>query len=88
MHQRIGQRGVASRLVDLTSQFGTDSGDRVVLDRKNIEELLAGLDAYRKDLLKLHEKGGLVVVESGDKQITVYRVDSFTQKKKATYAKH
>lgn len=88
MHQRMGQRGVTSRLVDLTSQYGTGHGDRIVLDRKNVEELLAGMDALRKDLLSIHEKGGLVVIESGETQITVYRTDSFNQKKKATYAKH
>lgn len=88
MHQRMGQRGVTSRLVDLTSQYGTDNGDRIVLDRKNVEELLAGLEAFRKDLLKIHDKGGLVVIESGDTQITVYRTESYNQKKKATYAKH
>lgn len=41
MHQRMGQRGVTSRLVDLTSHYGMESGDRIVLDRKNVEELLA-----------------------------------------------
>jgi hypothetical protein len=88
MQQRMGQRGVTSRLVDLTSQYGTDQGDRIVLSRKNAEELLVGLDALRKDLLKIHEKGGLVVIESGETQITVYRYDSYNQKKKVTYAKH
>lgn len=88
MHQRMGQRGVTSRLVDLTSQYGTDNGDRIVLDRKNVEELLAGMDALRKDLLSIHEKGGLVVIESGESQVTVYRLDSYNQKKKATYVKH
>lgn len=88
LHQRMGQRGVTSRLVDLTSQYGTDTGDRVVLDRKNVEELLAGLEAFRKDLLKIHEKGGLVVIESGEAQITAYRLDSYNRKKQATYAKH
>lgn len=88
MHQRMGQRGITSRLVDLTSQYGTDHGDRIVLNRKNTEELLAGLDAFRKDLITIHEKGGLVVIENGEAQITVYRIDSYNQKKKATYAKH
>lgn len=88
MHQRMGQRGVTSRLVDLTSQYGTDNGDRIVLDHKNVEELLAGMDALRKDLLSIHEKGGLVVIESGEAQITVYRHGSYNQKKKATYVQH
>lgn len=88
MHQRMGQRGITSRLVDLTSQYGTDHGDRIVLSQKNAEELLAGLDAFRKDLITIHKKGGLVVIESGETQITVYRIDSYNQKKKATYAKH
>ncbi|MFS8150146.1 hypothetical protein [Vreelandella titanicae] len=88
MHQRMGQRGITSRLVDLTSQYGIDNGDHIVLDRKNIDELLAGLDVFRKDLLKAHEKGGFVVVESGDTQITAYRINSYNRKRQASNVKH
>lgn len=88
MPQCMGQRGVTSRLVVLTSQYGTGHGDRIVLNRKNVEELLACMNALRKDLLTIHEKGGLGVIESGEAQITVYCLDSYNQKKKATYVKH
>jgi len=88
IHRRMGQRGITSSLVDLTSRYGIDQGDRIVLDRKNIAALLDGLDIFRKKLLEIHKKGGLVVVESGDTQITTYRADSYEQRKKADHAKH
>lgn len=88
IHQRMGQRGITSSLVDLTSRYGMDQGDHIVLDRKNIAALLDGLDRFRKKLLEIHKKGGLVVVESGDTQITTYRADSYVQSKKADHAKH
>lgn len=81
LHQRMGQRGVKGRLVDVVSQYGTKKGDRIVLDRKNIDELLKGLDRLRKDLTEIKDKGGLVVIEDNGRQITVYRVNSFDRKK-------
>jgi hypothetical protein len=77
----MGQRGVKGRLVDVVSQYGTKKGDRIVLDRKNIDELLNGLDRLRKDLTEIKDKGGLVVIEDNGRQITVYRVNSFDRKK-------
>lgn len=87
IHQRISQRGIASRLLDLTAQFGVDCGDKIILDRKNTESLLSEIDKVRKDLLEIHIKGGLVVVESDGTQITAYNLNSYSRKKSGdTYA--
>lgn len=43
------------------------------------------MNALRKDLLTIHEKGGPGVIESGEAQITVYCLDSCNQKKKEGY---
>jgi len=81
IHKRMSQRGITSRMVDLVSQYGIDAGDRIILDRKNTEALLKAVDHLRKDLLEVHSKGGLVVVEAGDAQITTFAVDSYSPKK-------
>ncbi|WP_237673559.1 hypothetical protein [Vreelandella profundi] len=81
IHQRMSQRSINSHLVDLASRFGTDSGDKVVLDRKNTTALLKAMDAMRKDLLAVHAKGGIVVVEQNGVQITTYALNSYARSK-------
>lgn len=80
MHKRMSQRGITQRMVSLISEFGVTIDDKQILDRKNIDELLKGMDDLRKDLLKLRDKGGLVVVEANDTLITTYRVNSYNRK--------
>ena len=82
IHKRMSQRGINSRLVDLVSQFGMDHGDKVILTRKNSEALLGAVESLKSQLLEVHANGGLVVVEQGDYQITVYPLDSYSRKKK------
>lgn len=82
IHKRMSQRGINARLVDLVSQFGMDHGDKVILTRKNAEALLGAVEGLKSRLLDIHSKGGLVVVEQGEYQITVYPLDSYSRKKK------
>jgi len=81
IHKRMSQRGINSRLVDLVSQFGIDHGDKVILSRKNAEALIGAVDNLKSQLIEIQSKGGLVVVEHGDYQITVYQLDSYSRKK-------
>lgn len=81
IHKRMSQRGINSRLVDLVSQFGMDHGDKVILTRKNAEALIGAVDALKSQLIEVQAKGGLVVVEQGDYQITVYPLDSYSRNK-------
>lgn len=81
IHKRMNQRGINSRLVDLVSQFGVEDGDRLVLDRKNTQSLLDAMDSMRKDLLDIHAKGGVVVVEVGDSQLTTFTLNSYERKR-------
>ena len=82
IHKRMSQRGINARLVDLVSQFGMDHGDKVILTRKNAEALLGAVEGLKSQLLDIHSKGGPVVVEQGEYQITVYPLDSYSRKKK------
>lgn len=77
IHKRMSQRSISSRLVDLVSNYGMESGDKLILDRKNIDALLKAVDYFRKDLLTLQSKGGVVVVENNGVQITTYTLDSY-----------
>ena len=82
MHQRMSQRGIADRMLQVVSDYGVMQGDKQILDRKNIDALMNGMDRFRKDLLKIRDKGGLVVVEANDVYITAYNIDSFDRRSK------
>jgi len=43
--------------------------------------LLSAVNGLKTDLLAVQSKGGLVVVEQNDCQITVYALDSYSRKK-------
>lgn len=79
IHKRMSQRGISGRLIDLVSQYGVDDGDKVILDRKNAEALLDAIDEMRRDILELHAKGGVVVVEQNGALITTYAVNSYSR---------
>ena len=80
MHQRMSQRGITDRMLEVVSDFGVTQGDKQILDRKNIDALMKRMDIFRKDLLKIRDKGGLVVVEVNDVYITAYNIDSFDRR--------
>ena len=78
-HKRMGQRGVTQCMVDLVDKYGIEHDDKISLDRSNIDELLQGIDKFRKKLVNLRDKGGLVVIEANGDLITTYRPDSFNR---------
>ena len=80
-HKRMGLRGITLRQIELVRDYGMICDDNIVLDQGNVDELIGGLDRLRKDLLKLRDKNGLVVVESDGHLITTYNVDSFERRK-------
>lgn len=76
--KRMSQRGIRERLIKVVTDFGAPTGtDKVILNKKSTEEVLRQLDLLRKNLLDIHKKGGLVVVDSGGKLITSYRLSSY-----------
>ncbi len=66
--QRMGQRGISQAMIDLILGYGDNEGSKVVLSRKKSEQLREAL----RTLMKIVDKGGLVVVAEGDAQITTY----------------
>ena len=82
LHKRMSQRGINARLVDVVSQYGVKQGDKHMLNRKQVDALLSGIDDLRKVLLKIRDKGGIVVIETDDCQITTYNLNSYNYKKR------
>ena len=80
MHQRMSQRGITDRMLEVVSDYGITQDDKQILDRKNIDALMKYLDKLRKELLRIRDKGGLAVVEVNDVYITAYNIDSYDRR--------
>jgi len=72
INQRVRQRGITNRMIELTLEFGDVQADKIRLGTRRIKKLLRTHKELKKDLLKILDKGGLVVVASGSALITAY----------------
>ena len=72
INKRLRQRGITNRMIELTLEFGEVQADKIRLGSRRIKELLRTHKELKKDLLKILDKGGLVVVASGASLITAY----------------
>lgn len=73
--QRMAERGIPKRLLEFALKHGRVEGDRCVLDRKETQQLLSQLSEETRLAKKVLDKGGIVVVESGEALITTFNVD-------------
>ncbi len=69
---RMNQRGISSKMIELVLEYGVNKKDKIILDKKNLSGLLKEIDSYRKDILKIMDKNGLVVVAADDYLLTTY----------------
>lgn len=72
---RMGQRGIAGRMVDLALTRGRIDGDRRVLDLREVRAQLERLNAERAAFMKVLDKGGLAVTVVGDTVITAFNIE-------------
>lgn len=72
LNQRTRQRGITKQMIDLTLEYGKLKGDKIRLGTRRINELLRTKVELKPELLKLMDKGGLIVVFSGAALITAY----------------
>ena len=78
MQTRMNQRAIDQHMVDLVADFGIakQRGDiqKQILNRKGVDKVLRRLDRLRSRLIRVRDKGGIVVVrgENGV-EITTYR---------------
>ena len=75
--KRARQRGITNRMIELTLEYGKCQGDKIRLGKRKIKELIRDkkklTQELKSELLKLLDKGGLVVVFSDETLITTYR---------------
>ena len=75
INQRLRQRGITKRMIELTLEFGEVQKDKIRLGSRRIKKMLRNHKVsqdLKGDLLKILDKGGLVVVASGTALITAY----------------
>ena len=72
INKRLRQRGITNRMIELTLEFGEVQAYKICLGTRRIKKLLRTHRDLKKDLLKILDKGGLVVVASGASLITAY----------------
>ena len=83
MAARMSQRGVSGDMVEIARQFGVLDSDKSVLRRRELHDLLTTLRDAERTVLKLLDKGGIVVVEEAGALITTYNRDSFRRRQRA-----
>lgn len=75
---RMSQRGITKDLLERVLELGeSENGEKIVLNKKMGQKILAELDKLRKEIVKIVDKGGLTVVVSGETLITAYNTNSF-----------
>lgn len=73
---RQSQRGITSSMVDYVLANGTQNDDKLILGRKEAERRLTEIADEKRLLMKILDKGGVVVVAPGDVVITTYNCSS------------
>lgn len=69
---RQSQRGISLNMVDYVLTHGSLENDKIVLGKKEAKQRLADLEREKRLLLKIADKGGVVVVAEGEALITTY----------------
>ncbi len=72
IQQRMSQRGVTQGMVSLVMEYGTQEQGRYILGRKEALALLAAKREEERILMKILDKGGVVVVAADGTLITTY----------------
>ena len=71
--QRMNQRGIKQSMIDLTLEHGEfDHKNRCVLNKKTAIQVMEDLKVTLKTVMKVIDKGGLVVVEESGRVVTTY----------------
>lgn len=71
---RQSQRGISAMMVEYVVTNGVEDKDKYILGKKEILVRLNALDEERRLLMKINDKGGVVVVADGETVITTYNL--------------
>lgn len=69
---RQSQRGITPSMVDYVLTNGAEENDKLILGRKEVLQRLDAINEEKRLLMKILDKGGVVVVAQGDAVITTY----------------
>ena len=83
--KQMHNRGITNAMIQMVQLFGYQVGDRVVMDKRQIKELLAEINELRHQLIKMYEKGGVAVVEKNGRLITTFAIQDRVDKIKKKY---
>lgn len=72
LKQRMAQRGISRRMVDLVLTYGTLEQDKYVLNQRDVQRVVADMQDALRDLKKILDKGGVTVVATDNSLITTY----------------
>lgn len=78
---RMSQRGIRQELLDIALQYGEPVQDKVILGKKALQLLLDELQQIERFAMKAMDKGGIVVVVSGEQLITTYNLNTYSRSK-------
>ena len=77
IRKRLSQRGIREEMLGVVEHFGYWQGDRCILNRAACEAALDELEGMKRTLVKVRERGGLVLVEDNGVQITAFPLTGY-----------
>jgi hypothetical protein len=83
-NRRMSQRGITKNQMKTTFKYGHQNGDKIVLNKKTIKNILKYNKLKsddRKQLVKILDKGGIVLICENSSLITTYNVNSYKRGK-------
>ena len=69
---RQSQRGISKEMIEYVLQHGADMKDKLIFGKKLALQRLAEIRAEERLIMKILDKGGVIVVAEGDALITTY----------------
>lgn len=72
VNQRMNQRGITKKMIDMVLDYGKPVQDKKILRKKDAQRLIEEMNDTMKVLKKICDKGGVVVVAEGETVITAY----------------
>lgn len=80
IHQRVSERSIKQVWLDQVKLLGVDCGDKIILNAKGIDLAVKVLKEISNEMQRMKSRGGIVLVESGDHEITTYALNSYDRK--------
>ena len=82
INQRLDQRSIKHSMMNLIKAFGVADGDKVIFNRQGIGATIKELQKTLKEMHKMQSRGGLVLVEADDMEITCYPLESYARSRR------